>query len=89
MGSKVRKNGLQGVRLHNPDYVKFAPSVRCGGPSFELPGEAASDKQPPSGATRAPARRGAAHFARPSWERQCQFQQRSTRSRHGRLRLPL
>ena len=35
----------------------------CEGPTFELPGEAAADKQLPSGATRAPARRGAAHFA--------------------------
>ena len=37
--------------------------MRCEGPTFELPGEAAADKQLPSGATRAPARRGAAHFA--------------------------
>ena len=35
----------------------------CEGPTFELPGEAAADKQLPSGATRDPARRGAAHFA--------------------------
>ena len=38
--------------------------MRCEGPTFELPSEAAADKQLPSGATRAPARRGAAHFAR-------------------------
>ena len=37
--------------------------MRREGPTFELPGEAAADKQLPSGATRAPARRGAAHFA--------------------------
>lgn len=68
----ARRTVLQGVRLHNSDYVKEAPASRCEGPAFELPGEAASDKQPPSGATRAPARRGAAHFARASRERQCQ-----------------
>ena len=68
----ARKTVLQGVRLHNSDYVKEAPASRCEGPAFELPGEAASDKQPPSGATRAPARRGAAHFARASRKRQCQ-----------------
>ena len=68
----ARKTVLQGVRLHNSDYVKEAPASRCEGPTFELPGEAASDKQPPSGATRAPARRGAAHFALASRERQCQ-----------------
>ena len=37
--------------------------MQCEGPTFELPGEAAADKQLPSGATRASARRGAAHFA--------------------------
>ena len=37
--------------------------MRCEGPTFEFPGEAAADKQLPSRATRAPARRGAAHFA--------------------------
>ena len=63
MGQKPAKTALQGVRLHNPDYVKFAPSVRCEGPTFELPGEAASDKRPPSGTSRDPVRRGAAHFA--------------------------
>ena len=62
-GTEARKKALQGVRLHNPDYVKFAPSVRCGGPTFELPGEAAADKRPPSGTSRDPVRRGAAHFA--------------------------
>ena len=68
-GSEARKNGLQGVRLHNPDYVKFAPSVGCRGPDFELPVEAASDKQPPSRTSGLQARRGAAHFPGPSWQR--------------------
>ena len=68
-GTEARKNGLQGVRLHNPDYVKFAPSVGCGGPTFELPGEAASDKQPPSRTSGLQARLGAAHFPGPSWQR--------------------
>ena len=89
MGQKPAKTALQGVRLHNPDYVKFAPSVKCEGPTFELPGEAAADKRPPSRTSGLQARQGAAHFAHPSWERQSQFQQRSTRSRHSRLRLPL
>ena len=88
-GQKPAKTALQGVRLHNPDYVKFAPSVGCKGPTFELPGEAAADKRPPSRTSGLQARQGAAHFAHPSWERQCQYQQRSTRSRHSRLRLPL
>ena len=48
VGQKPAKTALQGVRLHNPDYVKFAPSVGCKGPTFELPGEAAADKRPPS-----------------------------------------
>ena len=38
----TRPDVLPGGRLHNPDYVKFAPSVQCGGPAFELPGEAAA-----------------------------------------------
>ena len=63
--------------------------MRCGGPTFEFPGEAAEDKQPPSRTSGLQARRGAAHFARPSWERQCQFRQRSTRGRINRPRLPL
>ena len=58
-----RRNGLQGVRLHNPDYVKFAPSVGCEGPAFELPCEAAADKRPPSRTSGLQARQGAAHFA--------------------------
>ena len=47
----------------------------CEGPAFELPGEAAADKRPPSRTSGLQARQGAAHFAHPSWERQCQFQQ--------------
>jgi len=37
--------------------------VRCEGLPFELPCEAAAGRQPPSRATRDPARQGAAHFA--------------------------
>ena len=37
--------------------------MRCEGPTLEFLGEEASDRQPPSRATRAPARQGAAHFA--------------------------
>ena len=66
MGQKPAKTALQGVRLHNPDYVKFAPSVGCKGPTFELPGEAAADKRPPSRTSGLQARQGAAHFAHPS-----------------------
>ena len=50
-GTEARKKALQGVRLHNPDYVKFAPPVRCGGPTFELPGEAVAGVSPPQGPT--------------------------------------
>ena len=39
-----RSNVLQGVRLHNPDYVKFTPSVSCEPSTSELPGEAAAGK---------------------------------------------
>ena len=42
MGQKPAKTALQGVRLHNPDYVKFAPSKECEGFPFDLPGEAAA-----------------------------------------------
>ena len=42
MGQKPAKTALQGVRLHNPDYVKFAPSKECEGYPFDLPGEAAA-----------------------------------------------
>ena len=59
----ARKTALQGVRLHNSDYVKEAPASRCEGPAFELPGEAAEDKQPPSRTSGLQARQGAAHFA--------------------------
>ena len=38
----ARRTVLQGVRLHNPDYVKYAPSVSCECPTSELPGEAAA-----------------------------------------------
>ncbi len=69
----ARKTVLQGVRLHNSDYVKEAPASRCEGPTFELPGEAASDKRPPSRTSGLQARQGAAHFARASKERQCQY----------------
>ena len=48
-GTEARKKALQGVRLHTPDYVKFAPAEQCEGFPFELPGEAAAGKQPPSG----------------------------------------
>ena len=65
----ARKTVLQGVRLHNSDYVKEAPASRCEGPTFELPGEAASDKQPPSRTSGLQARQGAAHFLGPSWQR--------------------
>ena len=64
MGQKPAKTALQGVRLHNPDYVKFAPSVGCGGPTFELPGEAAADKAPPGGRDHPSLNPGAPHFAR-------------------------
>ena len=37
--------------------------MRCGGPTFEFPGEAAADKQPSSGTSGLQARRRAAHFA--------------------------
>ena len=63
--------------------------MRCGGPTFEFPGEAAEDKRPPSRTSGLQARQGAAHFAQPSWERQCQFKHRSTRGRINRPRLPL
>ena len=63
--------------------------MQCGGPTFEFPGEAAEDKRPPSRTSGLQARQGAAHFAHPSWERQCQFGQRSTRGRINRPRLPL
>ena len=36
---------LQGVRLHNPDYVKYAPSASCECPTSELPGEAAAGEE--------------------------------------------
>ena len=68
----ARRNGLQGVRLHNSDYVKCLRRQGARVIPSNLPGEAASDKQPPSGATRAPARRGAAHFARALRKRQYQ-----------------
>ena len=42
MGQKPAKTALQGVRLHNPDYVKFAPSKECESFPFDLPGEAAA-----------------------------------------------
>ena len=59
----ARRTILQGVRLHNPDYVKFAPSVICKGRTPNLPGEAAADKRPPSRTSGLQARQGAAHFA--------------------------
>ena len=37
--------------------------MRCGGPPFEFPGEAAADKRPPSRTSGLQARQGAAHFA--------------------------
>lgn len=40
-----RQNVLQGVRLHNPDYVKFAPSASCEGCTPDLPGEAAAGEE--------------------------------------------
>ena len=39
--------------------------MRCGGPAFEFPGEAAADKRPPSMTSGLQARQGAAHFALP------------------------
>ena len=39
--------------------------MRCGGPPFEFPGEAAADKRPPSRTSGLQARQGAAHFALP------------------------
>ena len=63
--------------------------MQCEGPTFELPGEAASDKRPPSRTSGLQARQGAAHFAHPSFQRQCIFKQRSTRSPWTGLRLPL
>ena len=42
MGQKPAETAVQGVRLHNPDYVKFAPSKECEGFPFDLPGEAAA-----------------------------------------------
>ena len=47
---------------HNPDYVKFAPSVSYVCLSFGLPGESAAGERPPSGTSGLQARRGAAHF---------------------------
>ena len=41
----ARRTGLQGVRLHNPDYVKYAPSVSCECPTSELPCEAAAGEE--------------------------------------------
>ena len=67
-----RRTVLQGVRLHTPDYVKFAPASRCEGPAFELPGEAASDKALPVGRDHPSLNPGAPHFARASRERRCQ-----------------
>ena len=40
----TRYNVLPGGRLHNPDYVKKAPSEGCEGFPFDLPGEAAAGK---------------------------------------------
>ena len=37
--------------------------MRCEGPAFEFPGEAAADKRPPSRISGLQARQGAAHFA--------------------------
>ena len=37
--------------------------MRCEGPPFEFPGEAAADKRPPSRTSGLQARQGAAHFA--------------------------
>ncbi len=60
-----RSSILQGVRLHNPDYVKLAPSVSCGRPTFELPGDAPPGcSGPPSRTSGLQARQGAQHFAR-------------------------
>lgn len=59
----ARPSDQQGVRLHNPDYVKYAPSVSCESPASELPGEAAAGKRPPSRTSGLQARQGAAHFA--------------------------
>ncbi len=39
--------------------------MRCEGPPFEFPGEAAADKRPPSRTSGLQARQGAAHFALP------------------------
>ena len=39
--------------------------MRCEGPTFEFPGEAAADKRPPSRTSGLQARQGAAHFALP------------------------
>jgi hypothetical protein len=47
---------------HNPDYVKFAPSVSYVCLSFGLPGESAAGERPPSGTSGLQARRGAAHL---------------------------
>ena len=44
--------------------LTWLPSASCERLSFELPGESAAGKQPPSGATRDPARPGAAHLAK-------------------------
>ena len=68
----ARRTVLQGVRLHNSDYVKEAPASRCEGPAFELPGEAASDKALPGGRDHPSLNPGAPHFARASKNRQCQ-----------------
>ena len=60
----TRSNVLPGGRLHNPDYVKKAPSVRCEGYPFELPGEAAAGKALPAGRDHPSLKPGAPHFAR-------------------------
>ena len=60
----TRPSVLPGGRLHNPDYVKKAPSEGCKGFPFELPGEAAAGKALPVGRDHPSLKPGAPHFAR-------------------------
>ena len=58
----------KGVTAAKMKSRKLSLLRRCGceGPTFEFPGEAASDKRPPSRTSGLQARQGAAHFAHPS-----------------------
>ena len=68
-GTEARPNVLPAAGEHNTDYVNCAPSEQCEGFPFELPGDAPPGNEPPSRTSGLQARRGAQHFAQPSWKR--------------------